>query len=90
MVIQVTPEFIGICQRIAAEAKSEEDWAAIESDDMFQTESFIGGFDATERAFCFSYFDPSSREFWFQVTLAEVFGVLRGRILQVESQPASR
>lgn len=38
--------------------------ALIESDDMFQTQNYVGGFDATEMSFCFSYFDANRDEFY--------------------------
>ena len=47
----VTNEFRELCSTIVAEARSDNEWAQIESDDMFQTAHFVGGFDATERAF---------------------------------------
>lgn len=38
-----------------------EAWADRESDDMFQSQHFCGGFDADEAAFLFSYFPRRSR-----------------------------
>lgn len=90
MQVQVTNEFAEICRRILAESRSEEEWALVESDDMFQTENYIGGFDATEMEFCFSYFDASRHEFWFQCTLAQVADIARGRVPELEARPASR
>jgi hypothetical protein len=83
-------EFAEICRKILAEGRSEEEWAQIESDDMFQTKNYIGGFDATEMEFCFSYFDASRQEFWFQCTLAQIEDIARGQISEVEARLASR
>jgi hypothetical protein len=88
--IPVTSEFRQICQGIISENRSEEEWALVESDDLFQSESYSGGFDATEMAFCFSYFGNDRNEFWFQCTLAQVRDVVGGGITELESWPASR
>ena len=51
---------------------SEADWAKRESSAMFQSHHYSGGFDATERAFLFSYFPDEGGEFWFDVDLADI------------------
>lgn len=66
-----------------AEGKSPNEWAEIESDDMFQRELYIGGYDADEEAFCLSYFSENS-EYWFQVTMAEINEMMNGSIREVE------
>lgn len=78
MRIPVTEEFRNICRSICAEARSEETWSLVESDDLIQTDNFEGGYDTTERAFCFSFYDDQRSEFWFQVTLAEVNQIAAG------------
>lgn len=88
MRIDIPDEFKTLCCRIADERKSIDQWAAVESDDMFQTNSFVGGFEATESAFCFSYYDPEGNEHWFQVTLEEVREVAEGRLTNLEVTPA--
>lgn len=90
MDIAVDQELKDICGKILAEQKDEDAWAAIESDDMFQTKNFRGGFDAAEMAFCFSYYDPARQEFWFQVTLPEVAEIASGKKISVEGNPAER
>lgn len=90
MKIEVTIEFQEICRQILAENRSEEEWALIENDDGFQTKHYVGGFDATEMAFCFSYFDASSSEFWFQCTLAQVNEIAGGCVSELDALPASR
>jgi hypothetical protein len=72
MNIPVDDELRGICSEIVSQDRTDEEWAAVESDDMFQSPSYVGGFDATEMAFCFSYFDPGGVEYWFQLTSSEV------------------
>jgi hypothetical protein len=88
MNIAVTDELLGLFREIVKEQKTAEEWAEIESDDMFQSESFCGGYDATEEAFTFSYYDPSSSEYWFQLTLPEVESIVAGSDVPIEARPA--
>jgi hypothetical protein len=90
MNIDIGPVLKDICSRIVAAQKSESEWAAIESDDMFQTENYAGGFDATENAFTFSYYNDQGREFWFRLSLSEVAAVASGMRSSVEARPAER
>lgn len=90
MNIPVTDEFKGVCSEIVAQGKTDDEWAAVESDDMFQTQNYVGGFDATEMAFCFSYFDPQGTEYWFQLTRSEVSEVAAGRKSSIELRPADK
>lgn len=61
-----------------------------ESDDEFQSGRYCGGFDATERAFCFSLFDESGDEFWFQFTLGEAKDVVTGNLTLIEARKAEK
>lgn len=88
MLIPITEELRAILERVLNEGKTEPEWAEIESDDIFRSEQFDGGFDATERAFCFSYYDPNGDEFWFQITLAEIRELLAGAKNILEGRPA--
>ena len=67
----VTEELKGIFKAILDENKSLEERTQVESDDMFESEHFSGGFDATEQAFCFSLYHDE-KEYWFQLALDEV------------------
>ncbi len=60
-----------------------EEWAEIESDDMITVDSVRGGFDATEAEFCFEL-RIDSREFWFQLALAQVEQIAAGTLRVVE------
>ena len=80
MELEVDNQFKKICEGIREQNKSESEWAFIESDDMIQVGNYIGGFDATEMAFCFSYFDEKNNEYWFQISLAEVERISTGLI----------
>jgi hypothetical protein len=88
--ILVTQEFVGICSKIVAERRTDDEWSQIESDDMFQSDSFVGGFDATEMAFCFSYYDPSGHEYWFQLTTGEIEDVAAGRVTSINARLAKK
>jgi hypothetical protein len=79
----VTEEFLSVCSQILKENKSEDEWSLIESDDMFQTENIVGGYDADENAFCFSYYDENRQEFWFQITLDEVGAIIQHEMTSV-------
>lgn len=76
MNLKITPELFSIFQKIIRENKNETQWAEIESSDMYQTENFSGGFDETENAFCFSYYDQKKNEYWFQLPLNEIKNIV--------------
>ena len=78
MRLEVTKEFVAICYSIVNKRLSDAEWAAVASCDMFQSESFCGGYDAIEGAFCFSYYDMDRCEFWFQVSPTEVRDIING------------
>ena len=80
MEIAVPVEFQDICSSIVTQHRSLGEWRAIESDDMFQSEHFCGGFNATEDAFCFSHYSTDGSEFWFQLTLNDVAAVATGQL----------
>jgi hypothetical protein len=68
---------------------SIDEWRLIESDDMFQTSHFCGGFDAIENAFCFSYYDKERKEFWFQIDLEEAQHIVTGTKTSILLRKAS-
>lgn len=88
--MQIIPdaEFLALCREILIGDHSDEEWADLESDDMFQTDSYCGGYDATEEAFTFSYYAPDGEEYWFQLTLAEVGALAAGQQVPIEARPA--
>lgn len=88
MKVKVTTEFNEICTQIICERKSLSQWAIVESDDMFQSEHFCGGFDADEKAFCLSYYDANRKEYWFLLTLREVEAITQGELFEVMARPA--
>jgi hypothetical protein len=89
MQIVADDEFLAICREIVMTDHSDEQWAEIESDDMFQTDSYCGGYDATEEAFTFSYYAPDGEEYWFQLTLADIRALAAGQPMSIEGRPTA-
>ncbi len=87
MTHRIGNEFIEICKAILAENKTEEEWAETESDSMFQTDHYIGGFEAAENEFCFAVWIDGA-EYWFQLPLTDIEKVVTGFITEVEIQNA--
>jgi hypothetical protein len=75
--IPITPELQEICKEIVRENLTEAEWSAIESDDLFQTKSFEGGFDASANEFVFSYY--GDKEYWFQLSIEKVKDIYEGK-----------
>lgn len=90
MKIPITKDLVEICYAIISEAKSVDEWAAIESDDMFQRGDFVGGFDANERAFCFSYYDAKKKEYWFQFGLDDAKAIAAGSEAMLDGRIADQ
>lgn len=90
MQIAVTNELRQICEEIAEENLSVEQWAEIESSDMFQTATLCGGFEATERLFTFSWCSSKDEEYWFDLSLEEIEGIVRGVEPEISARLADR
>jgi hypothetical protein len=88
MQIRIDQEFIMLCEQILKEGRSLEEWREFESDDMFQSARYTGGFDAIEDAFCFSYYDSGGGEFWFQLTPAQISEIVAGNLKAIEVRSA--
>ena len=88
MTIPITEEFRNVCREIVSRNLTIQEWCEIESDDMFQTEHFEGGFEAIEEEFTFSYI--SENEYWFQLTLEEVSKIAVGENILLEGRIAER
>lgn len=54
--MEVPVELVRIAEGIVGRSRTDEEWAEYESDDEFQTEHLLGGYDATESAFYFSVY----------------------------------
>jgi hypothetical protein len=63
MNLKIHQEVKDICMNILKKQIAAHQWTLIESSDMFQANHYCGGYDATEHAFCFSYYDVSRNEF---------------------------
>ncbi|RYD85063.1 MAG: hypothetical protein EOP84_03685 [Verrucomicrobiaceae bacterium] len=69
-------EFAQILREISDQGWSLEQWAQHEAGDWFQTEHFLGGFDADKShrdgQFTFTYYDQHRKEWWFTFALEGV------------------
>lgn len=79
--IHVDEQLLSICKDILKENLTIKEWTEIESDDMFQTENYEGGFDGTEKEFVFSFY--GDKEYWFQMTLEQVKEIASGQLNSV-------
>ena len=86
MFIPINKEFIDICKEIKSKELSANQWAEIESDDMFQCGSYVGGFDADEMEFCFSYYGIGQAEYWFQLGLSKIKEIADGKYCELTGQ----
>jgi hypothetical protein len=80
----VDEEFRRVCESILAQGKSAAEWDRIESDDLFQTEHYSGGYDATEQESCFSYRDRDREEWWFQFSYADTARIASGQLTHLD------
>jgi len=80
-------DFLKIAEEILSENKSPDEWAMIQSSDMFQQGKYSGGFEATEMEFTFSVFEDE-KEYWFQLALSDIQKVVDGDIRQVHVREA--
>jgi len=76
-------EFKIITDKIITENKSLPEWEEIESDDMFQTDIYVGGFDGTEMEFCFSVFEEDGNEYWFQISIDDILKYSKKELFDV-------
>ena len=88
MELLVDSELKEICNLIESESITEEQWAEKESDDEFQTKNYCGGFDADEKAFCFSHYSNKKEEVWFQFTLKEASLIKTGKLIKLQARNA--
>ncbi|WP_444941995.1 hypothetical protein ACJJI3_07265 [Microbulbifer sp. ZKSA004] len=88
MEVPISQEFVKICKQIKAKPHSISRWSEIESDDMFHSDSFRGGFDADEQEFCFSFYDQAGDEYWFQVSLSSIIEIASGIQLKIVGRAA--
>mgnify|MGYP006291209015 CR=1 FL=1 len=83
----IDAEFKELCKEIVEENNSLEEWAEIESDDMFQSKNYFGGFYADEMEFGFTYYDKDDNKYWFKVSLDIIEKILDGEITRVSIEP---
>jgi len=88
MLHKIEKDFLDICKEIITENKTVAEWAEIESDDMFQSGKYEGGFDATGMEFCFSVYIEDV-EYWFQLSLDTIYKINDKVIDQIEAVRAN-
>jgi hypothetical protein len=88
MELIVDSELNEISKLIESESISEKQWGEKESDDEFQTENYCGGYDADEKAFCFSYYSEEKEEYWFQFTSEEASLINTGKLKKLQARKA--
>jgi hypothetical protein len=79
MKLEVGSNILEICREIVEEGWSDAEWAKNESGDWFQYNDIVGGYDADEQAFLFSYYDIDE-EWWLEFRLSDVPKILCGEI----------
>lgn len=89
MKLKIDNELKIIIKQIIDEEKNEQEWGQIESSDMYQSEHYCGGFDQTENAFCFSYYDEKNNEYWFQISLAECYLINNEKVTEIKLHTVS-
>ncbi len=83
----IPEELVLICREILKDNKTETEWGRVECDDMFQTERFVGGFDAEEQAFCFSFYEQGT-EYWLQISLEQVRDIVDRSVTTIDIRTA--
>ncbi len=66
MEIEIDEEFKSICRQIFAKGRGEEEWAEVESGDMFQTVHHCGGFEQLRELFVLATLIMTHRSFGFK------------------------
>jgi hypothetical protein len=90
MQIPTNEDLRSICREISDKGFSVEQWAEIESSDMFQSDAFCGGFDADEQAFLFSWYANDNGEYWFQLSIELAKSIAAGNSPIIEGRPARK
>lgn len=66
-----------IWQDIVSQEKTDEQWPKIESDDRYQESPYIGGYNAIEQEFWFSFYE-GQKEYWFGFSLSIACRIANG------------
>ena len=85
MIISVDEKLKSICKEIKEANKTLEEWIETECSDEFENFPYAGGFEAIEKAFCFSYYSDDGNEYIFQITLEDVNDILSDKLKQIKA-----
>lgn len=89
MNIPIDDELRAILEDIERQRLSLREWRE-EPSDMFQTDSYCGGFDAIEDEFAFSLYVRPNEEYWFQFSLDDVKKAISSEITCFSGRPADK
>jgi len=78
--LRVDEDLKQICRLIIAENKTDDQWSKIESDDMFQTGPYCGGYSGIEQEFWFSYYDSEKKEWWLGFNIIDAKRIEAGEL----------
>jgi hypothetical protein len=85
MIITVDEKLRSICIEIKKTGKTLQEWIDTECSDEFYDLPYAGGFEAIEKAFCFSYFSKSGNEYIFQISLNDIERILSGELKEIKT-----
>jgi hypothetical protein len=86
MKLKIDQELLSLIAKIQQANLNEDQWAEIESSDMFQSENYSGGYDADDNEFCFSHFSLNRNEYWFSFTIEDVEAIINNEKKFVEAR----
>jgi len=85
MEVQVNEELKGICRDIIGENKSAEQWKQSGSGELYQTDNYCGGYEASKGLFSFSLY-KDDKEYWFDLNLSEVSEIAEGNKKSIQCE----
>ena len=88
MEIIIDSELKDICKEILESKMSLEEWKKSNSEDMFQSDKYCGGFEKKESAFCFSLYSETA-EYWFQFSLNDAEKIVAGELKSLTGRKAT-
>jgi hypothetical protein len=71
-------EFRAICREIITEYDRKGDASLVESDDLYQTSCYCGGWQPEDRRFWFSFYAPDGGDYIFSFSLEDARMVASG------------
>ncbi len=85
MEVQVNDELKSICKDIVDENKSAEQWKQSGSGELYQTDNYCGGYEASTGVFSFSLY-KDDKEYWFDLQLSAISEIVKGNKKTIECE----